>query len=249
MRRGYVTASLLTLLGICILTLHMLFEFPITYVYIQFSFALLFALGGITIFIRLSTRIYQHSPAPPVGVEFKALSADIHFFVLEFAKVFSVCLLVFKFPFEAFILFFILDILDGFILAYRKRSLILRHRIDKFTDILCQIAFYLVAIQLWPSLQVILTVFFLLAVVKTIFFLKTGNRNWLIGLPGFFTTFLFFGLIIDRFYMSLTAFLSDMPAMIAFTIVIVVVSVFYEAIYNGVLYRIRYAKALEVCVA
>ncbi len=166
---------------------------------------------------------------------------------LEFAKVFAVCLLALKFPFEAFIIFFILDILDGWILAYRKRSLILRHRIDKFTDFLCQIAFYLIAIQLWPSLLVILTVFFVLAFIKTLFFIKTGNRNWLIGLPGFFPIFFFFGLIIDRFYMSLTLFLSDMTSMIVFSIIIVVVAVLYEAIYNGVLFRLRYAKALGVC--
>lgn len=240
--KGYAIASVLTVFGLYFLTLHLVFNFAFEFVYAQLAFALLFTLAGMTIFIRITVRAYEHRNPPPVKAEFKMINSDVHFFVLEFAKVTSAFLLGMEYPLEGLVLFLILDVLDGWVLPHRKRSLIIRHRIDKFTDFLCQIPFYLAAVKIWSQLIVVITIFFIISFMKTIFFVKSGNRNWLIILPGFFPAFCIFGLITIRFFSDWSWIFTNFYAATIFIVVIMLVTVLYEVAYNGVLCKLRYRR-------
>jgi len=251
-RKGYVMGVLLVIFGLYCLSLNLIFTFSFAYIYVQLAFTLLFIIGGLAILIRLSAKVHQHTYTPvhdkgqslamEIRSEFQILSADTHFFIIEFAKVAAVILLAMAYPLEGFIVFVVLDILDGWMLPHRKRSLILRHRIDKFTDFLCQIPFYIVAITLFSFWIVAITIFFIITTVKTFIFVKTGNPRWLIYLPGFLLVFHMFALVISRFLSQWNWIFADLQASIYFCIAVVIISVLYEAVYNGVLYKIRYKK-------
>jgi len=203
-------------------------------------FALLFIFGGLTILIKAIVREY---PVTKVPGRFQYLSEEGgYFFSLEFAKIIGVIILTPFTPLGAFALFAVLDCLDGWCLPYAKRVLLLRHKIDKLTDLLCQIPLLLILIQLLPQLAYYFLFFFGLTCIKTLLFLVSGNRDILIYLP---SVFLFLSLsisILFTYFPDQYLLVFETPyKIVIFTAVILTVSVLYEIIYNGILCRLRYS--------
>jgi hypothetical protein len=214
----------------------------LSYSYVIFLYAFMLVLGGLAIFTRVTTQLYQ-SESRCGENEFQILGQEVHFFVLEFTKVLSAVLLAFHYPLEALGLWVILDCLDGITLPHRVRSLTLRHKIDKFTDFLCQVAFYAAACRMWSDLFLYLTAFFLLSVVKTVGYVSTGNRNVLIYIPNVFLFFNLFALALSYFLPSWFAFIfGNFYHIIIFTALMLIVSATYELIYNGIFLRFRYQQ-------
>lgn len=174
-------------------------------------------------------------------LQFRLLNDQTHFYILEVTKVVVTVWLTLYYPFETFILFVILDTLDGFSLTYRIRTLTLRHRIDKFTDFLCFIPFFFKALLLWPDLTLLFLIFFFLNILKTFIYITSGKRDILLYIPNLFL-FLYISLLgCHYFYPEVFPFLLANPSyMIIFLAGLLIVSVIYELIYNGVLYRYRY---------
>lgn len=235
--KGTVIAGIFIITGFTVLLSH-LFINQVEYLYLLVTYAFVFILTGLTIFVKLTANAY--------GVQsleggFEELKKETHFYILEFAKVVSVLALAFYYPFETFILFVILDCLDGFSIPYRTRSLLLRHRIDKLTDFLCQIPFFIVALQLWPSLAVIFSIAFVFVVIKTVVFLTTGKRDALLFIPNFFFFLFFVTAVVFQFFpIYFGDLFGSVYNQIIVIAVILLVSTAYEVIYNGILGFLRY---------
>ena len=227
-------------LGLAILSLPTLFSFAFSYFYLLLVLVVLFVASGLIILIKAATTGYQIVVRASIRCEFRLLGANTNYFILEFAKVLTTVLLGMRFPLEGLILFILLDIVDGGMLSHQKRALLIRHRIDKGMDCLCQIPMYLVALQYWPELTLIFTAFFLITVIKTGCFLWTGNRNFLLYFPAFFLICYLFRLLFFYFYASYEWIFTQFYGLISFTLIVVIVAVVYETIYNGTLSHLRY---------
>ena len=206
------------------------------------ALALVSVAAGLVLLIERAREMPCRTSHSNKGSEFRILSANCYFFVLEFAKVVSVVFLVPLYPLEAFFLFVVLDCLDGLSLSHEKRSLMLRHRIDKCTDFLSQIPMYLVTLLLWPELFLIFTIFLILSLIKTVWFVWTGQRRVLVYLPCFFLVFYLSRSIMHYFFRSFDWIFTNFFCTVFFTLLIMIIAVFYELIYNGILYRLRYSE-------
>ncbi|NVM28290.1 MAG: hypothetical protein HWN65_05570 [Candidatus Helarchaeota archaeon] len=227
-------------IGFIILYSHLLIE-EISYLYVTYTFAFFFILGGLTVFVRLTALTYRVAESRG---GFRTLNEEVHFYALEFTKVTAVTFFAFYYPWEAFLMWVILDCMDGFTLSYGKRSLPLRHKIDKFTDFLCQIPLFIVALQLWadlPVLSIFFTAFFILLAIKTALFVITGNRDALLYLPGAFAILYLVVTTLYTFFPSqFSVIFGNVHNTIACIAVVLVICTAYEVIYNGVLIRLRY---------
>ena len=227
-------------MGFIILSLPLVIQ-EMTYLYFVYYFAFFFILGGLIIFVRLTALSYRVAESRGGS---RILNEEVHFYALEFSKVTAVAVIAFHYPWWAFIVWVVLDCADGFLLSYQKRSLPLRHKIDKFTDFLCQIPLFYVAFQLWvdiPILTAAFTIFFILLVIKSALFVCTGNRDALLYLPGAFAILYFVVTTFYRFFPTQFAVIvGNSHNLIICIAVVLVICTFYEVIYNGVLARLRY---------
>jgi len=214
----------------------------VSYTYLLFTYALMFILGGVTIFAKLTVQSYRVEKTE-FAESYELLSENAYFYVLEVAKVVSVLLLTYFYPLETFGLWVIIDCLDGFSLPYKKRSLTLRHQIDKFTDFVCMISFYLYAIRAWPALIGYFSFLFMLALVKTIGYISSGNRDVLVYIPNIFAFVILAFLVMQAFYPAfLSIFIGDAFYLLLFSVIILLACAAYEFTYNGVFIRFRYLK-------
>jgi hypothetical protein len=207
--------------------------------YLFVAYAFIFILIGQTIFGRIVTRAY-----PAKRTTFKEgfiLGEDVHFFVIEFTKVIAVVVLTFSFPLEAFAIWVILDCLDGLVLPYKKRSLTLRHQIDKLTDLLCQIPFFFLSLYLWPQLTVLFSIFFILTIINMAGYLTSGNRDVLVYVPNAFIFLYIIALGAYLLYPTwFTLLFGDTSTVIILTAVLLLAGTIYEVVYNGIFMRLRY---------
>ena len=77
-------------------------------------------------------------------------------------------------------------------------------------------------------------------------FLRSGNRNVLIIFPGFFLILYFTVLIIFKFFESYAWLFTDLYAVTVITFFVMIITVLYEAIYNGALSRLRYNVEVRI---
>ena len=237
--KGYIIAVLFIAIGSITLSLNCFIHLDY-FLAMVICFAFIFLLGGFTILNRHIVRIYAVQETK-LHDDFELLKNETQFYILEFAKVVTVFLLGSVYPLEAFFVFLFMDCVDGWWLPYEKRSLTLRHRIDKFTDFLCQIMFFIVALQLWSSFAYLWTILFILTVLKSVAFLKTGNRNHLIYIPNIFLVMYPITLMMERFfpfYFTLT--FSSLYYTILYIAIMLTIAALYEAFYNGLLSSFRY---------
>jgi hypothetical protein len=212
----------------------------VSYTYLLFAYMFLFVLGGVSVFAKLTARAYQVERTE-FSRGYELLNQNHYFFMLEAAKVISVLFLTYFYPLEAFLLWVFLDCLDGFSLPYRKRSLTLRHQIDKFTDFLCIVPFYMYAIRVWPDLLIYFTVLFVLNLVKTIGYVSTGNRDLLVYIPNIFVFAYASLVILLRFFPTyLSLIVGNLYNLMIFTAIMLIMSAIYEFTYNGAFIRLRY---------
>ena len=237
--KGIGLALLFILLGGVLLSLNYFITLDYSlYMIIIIAFILL--LGGITILNQDVARSYRVQ-ATGLREDYHLLKGETHFYVIELAKVASVFFLGYTYPLETFFIFLFLDCLDGWWLPYKKRSLTLRHRIDKFTDLLCEVMFYLVLIRMWPELIALWSFLFIMVVLKTMAFLKTGSRNALLYLPNIFMVM--YPITLGMYFYTsefFTLIFSSPYNLITYIAIILILSSIYEALYNGALSHLRY---------
>ncbi|MHA1360161.1 MAG: hypothetical protein ACTSRC_18730 [Candidatus Helarchaeota archaeon] len=226
----------------CISLLIYGFIHEVSYTYLLLAYALIFLLGGVNIFAKLVTHAY-----PVEKTDFREgcvlLKQNLYFYLLEILKVLLPLFLTYFYPLEAFLLWVMLDVFDGFSLPYQKRAITLRHQIDKATDLLCMIPFFLFTISRWPELVIYFTLFFLLILIKTIGYVSTGNRDVLIYIPSTFIFIYMAFLFLLYFSPSvLDAIIGDLFALNILVAIAFVGSALYEIIYNGVLIHLRYHR-------
>ncbi len=207
--------------------------------YLLVAYAFLFIFTGQAIFARLIAHTYPVTQTPLR--EGYILAEDVHYFVIVFAKVVVPLFLAFSYPLEAFLLWVLLDCLDGFVLPYAKRSLTLRHQIDKSTDLLSNIPFFFYIIQLAPDLTLYFTILFGLNILRTIGFLTAGRRDLLMYLPNAFT-FAYLGTVVLSIYAPSVFFIifGNVYYLLIFTAIIFILATLYDGLYNGVFRRFRY---------
>jgi len=237
--KGIGLALLFILLGGALLSLNyfIVLDYSLYFILI-ISFILL--LTGVTILNQDIIRSYRVQETG-FREDYSLLKSETQFYLMELTKIASVFVLGFAYPFETFFIFVFLDCLDGWWLPFMKRSLTLRHRIDKFTDILCEVMFYLIMLRLWPELSWLWSFLFVLAILKTAAFLKTGSRNILLYLPGVF-------MVVYPITLGMYLYAPDFFAqifnssynLITYIAILFIITSLYEAIYNGALSHLRY---------
>jgi hypothetical protein len=237
--KGIGLALLFILLGGALLSLNyfIVLDYSLYFILI-ISFILL--LTGVTILNQDIIRSYRVQETG-FREDYSLLKSETQFYLMELTKIASVFILGFAYPFETFFIFVFLDCLDGWWLPYKKRSLTLRHRIDKFTDLLCEVMFYLVLIRMWPELIALWSFLFIMVVLKSVAFLKTGSRNALIYLPNIFMVM--FPITLGMYFYTpefFTPIFSSIYNLITYIAIMLILSSLYEAVYNGALSHLRY---------
>ncbi|MHA1323397.1 MAG: hypothetical protein ACTSRL_11425 [Candidatus Helarchaeota archaeon] len=230
-------------------TLSLNFLFSLNYIfYFSVIFAFILLLAGLSVISTSIARSYEVQETS-LQHDYQLLKQEIHFYLLEFTKVVTVALLSFEYPLPVFLLFVAIDCLDGWCLPYKKRTLTLRHKIDKFTDLICQTVFFLTALQVWvdvPILWGFWTLFYVLLIIKTASFLQTGNRNILLYIPNLFLTMYPATLILWTFSTPAFNFIFDTPLnVVIFIAIMLISSSLYEVLYNGVFSHFRYRRITE----